>query len=128
MKALIQSVLAVSLLSATAVFAQNVGLNSPNNYKRPVFQQNQNPQGGVVVQRGQFQNNLNSVHNYKRQGSTNTALESSLVLNVPVLPPPTLNPLLLPGHYKVHFRPLGVVQELAQRKPQVQGQKSNTTK
>gem|GEM_PF-4770761 len=126
-----QSLLVVSALSsATAVLAQNVGLNSPHNYKRPVFQQNQNAQSGVSVQRGQFQNNIGSVHNYKRQKTgVNMASESSLVLNVPLLPPPTLNPLLSPGHYKVHFKSFDAVQELAQRnKPRSSAAKIDSTK
>ena len=129
MKKFMQSFWMVSALSVTVVLAQNVTLNSPNNYKRPVFQQKQNTQSGVVVQRLQSESNLGSVHNYKRQGSINVLSESSsLALNAPVLSPPTLNPLLQPGHYKLQFRPLGAAKVVAQREPQPQEPNNDASK
>ncbi len=128
MKTFVQSLLAVSMLSIGTALAQANGLESPHNYKRPAVQQKQAPEAGLIVKKGDFQNNMSSVHNYKRQGSFNHAPESSLVLNVPTLKAPVLNPLWSASNYKVYFRPIRNREELAQRKPRQSESQRDSTK
>jgi hypothetical protein len=109
MKKFITSFAIISVLGLGTVAAQ---IDSPHNYKRLAVPQK--PKAGLTVNQGNFQNNINSVHNYKRQNPQNIASESSLVLNVPVLKAPILNPLLSPNHYKAHFKTLNNTEAYAQ--------------
>ncbi|AEI50063.1 hypothetical protein [Runella slithyformis] len=127
MKSFIQSCVAVILLSSSSVVAQSASINSPHNYKRPVSQRASQSQAALVVPSNErpvplkLQNNLTSVHNYKRQGTTNFAQEATVVMSVPTIGIEPQNPLVLPNHYKSHAKPASVEMQIARKneKPKV---------
>lgn len=94
---------ALILLGSVSALAQN----SPHNYKRPVFQQNTHETSNITVEQNssdkyKIQPLNASVHNYKRQGSIDLGSEVKFAFSVPKLQPSSLNPLVSPGHYKLH--------------------------
>lgn len=121
MKSFVQSCIAVILLSSTSVLAQSASINSPHNYKRPVSQRAPQSQAALVVPSNErpvplkLQNNLTSVHNYKRQGTTSFAQEATVVMSVPTIGIEAQNPLMLPNHYKSHAKPASVEMQIARK-------------
>lgn len=121
MKSFVQSCIAVILLSSTSVLAQSASINSPHNYKRPVSQRAPQSQSALVVPSNErpvplkLQNNLTSVHNYKRQGTTSFAQEATVVMSVPTIGIESQNPLMLPNHYKSHAKPAPVEVQIARK-------------
>jgi len=110
MKSLFQTSAFIALLSCSSVFAQQTSIDSPHNYKRPVSQQSSQPSNRfTVVPKNQVsykqQQPINSLHHYKKQHNQNFASESKLSFKTQsgVLNP--MNPVLVPNHYKFHFRP-----------------------
>ena len=109
MKNLIKYIIALIALGSNSVFAQKSSIDSPHNYKRPVFQQRKamNESNGIVgfsqISSYKFKNNIGSVHNYKRQGLNNFASESAFVLAIPSKNEVVFDPLLSPNNYKAHF-------------------------
>jgi hypothetical protein len=100
--------LAIMAMGAGSVYAQKSSIDSPHNYKRPVFQQHKALTKSNAIQISsqsdyKIQNNLSSVHNYKRQGTANFAFESALVISRPSSSPMQLNPILSSSNYKSHF-------------------------
>jgi hypothetical protein len=109
MKNFVKTFLAVMALGSGSVYAQKSSIDSPHNYKRPVFQQRKALTESNALQISsqssyKIQNNLSSVHNYKRQGTSNFATESALVISKPIVEPTLLNPLISPNHYKANFQ------------------------
>ncbi|MCA0232892.1 MAG: hypothetical protein LCH91_20665 [Bacteroidetes bacterium] len=106
MKSFITTIAAVALLGTTSVMAQ---LNSPHNYKRPVSQKSTTKSANIVVEDRvaplKLNNNVASVHNYKRQGSANFQQESIVALSAPVIGNSPQNPTALPNYYKSQFKP-----------------------
>ena len=108
MKSFITTIAAVALLGTTSVMAQ---LNSPHNYKRPVSQKSTTKSANIVVEVEdrvaplKLNNNVASVHNYKRQGSANFQQESIVALSAPVIGNSPQNPTALPNYYKSQFKP-----------------------
>lgn len=105
MKTFLMCIFAFIALGVGSVYAQKSSIDSPHNYKRPVFQQRKalSESKNVTVSRQptyQIKNDISSVHNYKRQGSVDFVSESALVVQMPATKPTTLNPLLSPNHYK----------------------------
>ncbi|MEZ4904602.1 MAG: hypothetical protein R2822_24070 [Spirosomataceae bacterium] len=116
MKKFISSILTITLLGTTVSVAQRASVDSPHNYKRPVSQKTKSATTEERIDRVaplKLQNNVMSVHNYKRQGSTSFAQESIVAVNVPPLNVQPLNPLLIQHHYKGHFEPIKVEQRAA---------------
>ncbi|AYQ31316.1 hypothetical protein [Runella sp. SP2] len=109
MKSIITLIASVVTLSATTAFAQ---LNSSHNYKRPVSQQKVATDAQIVVNERiaplKLNNNVASVHNYKRQGSVGFEQEAIVALSAPVIGNTPQNPMLLPNYYKGHAKPVGV--------------------
>lgn len=107
MKSFITTIAAVALLGTTSVMAQ---LNSPHNYKRPVSQKSTTKSANIVVEDRvaplKLNNNVASVHNYKRQGSANFQQESIVALSAPVIGNSPQNPTALPNYYKSQFKPM----------------------
>ena len=107
------------MLGGTVTVAQNVSVNSPHNYKRPVTQkviQNKPNVVTNITNRAtplELQSSHMSVHNYKRQGSRDFAQEAVVAVDVPPLNTSPLNPLFLHNHYKGHFEPIKVKQRVA---------------
>jgi hypothetical protein len=135
MKTLIKYVLALLTVSSFSVQAQQSSLDSPHNYKRPVFQQNKalkESNKAVMVSQSDYkiQNNINSVHNYKRQGvTTNFASETPFMINMPTAKSFHLNPLLASNHYKFHFRHTNLGKSIVQKEQQMTTQTTmNETK
>ncbi len=90
MKNFIKYIIILIVLGFRTAHAQKSSLDSPHNYKRPVFQQRkamQENKGGVTFGQNSsdysFKNNISSVHNYKRQGVNDFASESAFVINMP---------------------------------------------
>ena len=109
MKNLIKSLFIVVLMISTSTFAQKSSIDSPHNYKRPVFQQRKalaesNAITAPIQANYQIQNNIRSAHNYKRQGTVDFVSESILVFSVSAKPEITMNPVLSSNHYKGHFQ------------------------
>ena len=107
MKNLIKYFFAFIALSSTSVYAQKSSLESPHNYKRPVFQQRKalaESNNLTILSRpsNQIKNDISSAHNYKRQGRIDFASEAALALVIPVSPI-NFNPLLSSNYYKSHF-------------------------
>jgi hypothetical protein len=123
MKSFIHSCVAVVLLSTSAALAQRASIDSPHNYKRPVSQQRTTQsQPALTVPSNerivplQLQNNVASVHNYKRQRSVNFHREATVVMSVPVIGIEPQNPLLLPNHYKSQAKPAVMEDRVAYKK------------
>lgn len=120
MKSVIYTAIAVAI-SALSVLAQTSSINSPHNYKRPVSQKAPQSPNAIVVTSNErsaplkLENNVTSVHNYKRQGSANFEQEAVLVMNVPTIGITPQNPLMLPNHYKSHFKPIQVEERVARK-------------
>ncbi len=109
MKTFVKYVFAFVILGSGSVFAQKSSIDSPHNYKRPVFQQRKalsESRNVTVLSQPSYQikNDISSVHNYKRQGRVDFASEAALVVQMPATEPMTLNPLLSANHYKSHAR------------------------
>ncbi|MFY7909048.1 MAG: hypothetical protein ACOVO2_05830 [Emticicia sp.] len=107
MKNLIKYAFAFVALGSSSVFAQKSSIDSPHNYKRPVFQQQKALAGSNSVRiysqsSHQIKNNISSVHNYKRQGVVDFTSEAALALQIPTNLT-TFNPLLSSSNYKAHF-------------------------
>lgn len=107
MKNLIKYAFAVLALGSGSVYAQKASIDSPHNYKRPVFQQQKAMAESNTVKiysqsSHQVKNNISSVHNYKRQGVVDFTSEAALALQIPTSPT-TFNPLLASNNYKAHF-------------------------
>ncbi len=110
MKNLIKYFIALVVLGTNTVYAQKPSIDSPHNYKRPVFQQKKVVQQGsrdVVFSQNQseyqFKNNINSVHNYKRKGVRDFTSELPFTILIPVKNEIAFNPLLSSHNYKAHF-------------------------
>jgi hypothetical protein len=122
MKSFIHSCIAVVLLGTSTVLAQKASIDSPHNYKRPVSQRTTQSQTALTVPSDEravplrLQNNVASVHNYKRQGSVNFHREATVVMSVPVIGIEPQNPLLFPNHYKSHVKPAPVEERVALKK------------
>lgn len=107
MNSFIKYAFAFLAFSSGSVYAQKSSIDSPHNYKRPVFQQRKAwaESNNVTVFSQpwhQIQNNISSVHNYKRQGGVDFISEAALAVQMPTNPI-TFNPLLASNHYKAHF-------------------------
>lgn len=107
MKNFIKYAFALIALSSVSVYAQKSSIDSPHNYKRPVFQQRKAlaESNNVTIYSQpsyQIKNNIASVHNYKRQGRVDFTSEAALAVQVPTNPI-TFNPLLASNNYKAHF-------------------------
>jgi hypothetical protein len=107
MKNLIKYFFAFIALGSTTVYAQKSSIESPHNYKRPVFQQRkalaESKNVTVFSQSShQIKNDISSVHNYKRQGVVDFTSEAALALVIPITPI-NFNPLLSSNYYKSHF-------------------------
>ncbi len=110
MKNFIKYFIAFIVLGLSTAYAQKSSIDSPHNYKRPVFQQRkamQESKGGATFGQNSsdysFKNNISSVHNYKRQGVNNFASESAFAINMPPKNEITFNALLSSNNYKAHF-------------------------
>ncbi|MFN3489429.1 MAG: hypothetical protein ACK4YV_09855 [Emticicia sp.] len=107
MKNFIKYMFALIALSSVSVYAQKSSIDSPHNYKRPVFQQRKAlaESNNVTVfsqPLNQIKNNISSVHNYKRQGRIDFRTEAALAVQMPATAI-TFNPLLSSNNYKSHF-------------------------
>lgn len=122
MKSFIHSCIAFVLLGTSTVLAQKASINSPHNYKRPVSQRATQSQTALTVPSNErvvplkLQNNVASVHNYKRQGSVNFHQEATVVMSVPVIGIEPQNPFLFPNHYKSHVKPALMEEQVALKK------------
>ena len=119
MKKFLQSFALIAVLGITTTFAQS-SIDSPHNYKRYSVPQKKAPVNGftsVVTPQAsyQFQHNLTSLHNYKRQGKADFSSEALLSFSVPAVKPNALNPLVLPNNYKIYFRPLTIDEQIARK-------------
>ncbi len=121
MKSFVHSCIAVVLLTSSSVLAQSASIHSPHNYKRPVSQRAPQSQASLVVPANErpvplkLQNNLTSVHNYKRQGTASFGQEATVVMSVPTIGIEPQNPLVLPNHYKSHAKPTSVEVQVARK-------------
>jgi hypothetical protein len=121
MKSFIQSFIALILLGSSSVLAQNASINSPHNYKRPVSQKAPQSTSSLVVSSNErvmpleLKNNVQSVHNYKRQGKVNFEQEATVVMSVPTIGLEPQNPLVLPNHYKSQAKPAQVDERVARK-------------
>jgi len=107
MKNFIKYAFAFIALSSGSVYAQKSSIDSPHNYKRPVFQQRKAlaESNSVTVfsqSSHQIKNNISSVHNYKRQGRVDFTSEAALAVQMPTNSI-NFNPLLSSSNYKAHF-------------------------
>lgn len=107
MKNFIKYAFAFIAISSSSVYAQKSSIDSPHNYKRPVFQQRKalTESNSVTIYSQpshQIQNNISSVHNYKRQGRVDFTSEAALAIQMPTNPI-TFNPLVSSNNYKAHF-------------------------
>ncbi|MEI7581524.1 hypothetical protein [Runella sp.] len=122
MKSFSHSCVAIILLSTSAVLAQRVSIDSPHNYKRPVSQRTTQNQTALTVPSDErvvplkLQNNVTSVHNYKRQGSVNFYREATVVMSAPVIGIEPQNPFLFQNHYKSHVKPALMEETVALKK------------
>lgn len=94
-------------ISSISVHAQKSSIDSPHNYKRPVFQQGKalTESNNITIYSqpsNQIKSNISSVHNYKRQGIADFTSEASLAVQLSINSP-TFNPLLSSNNYKAHF-------------------------
>lgn len=108
-------------VGSTAAYAQKSSIDSPHNYKRPVFQQRkalaESKNVTVFSQPShQIKNDISSVHNYKRQGVVDFTSEAALVVQMPTTEPTTLNPLLSANHYKSQFQTTEYSRQMAIKK------------
>jgi hypothetical protein len=110
-------------ISSSSVYAQKSSIDSPHNYKRPVFQQGKaltesNATTIFSQPSHQIKNNISSVHNYKRQGivdfTSEAALTEQLSINFT-----TFNPLLSLNNYKAHFMTTEFGKQIASKKTNV---------
>jgi hypothetical protein len=120
MKNFLNFILAFMAIGLSAAFAQKSSIDSPHNYKRPVFQQqkamNQTKNMLSLSQSSnKIQNNIRSVHNYKRQKSVDFSSEVSLVVALPTSRTVVLNPLVSSGNYKSHFTATEFGQQVASK-------------
>ncbi len=121
MKSFVQSFIVLVLLGSSSVFAQHASINSPHNYKRPVSQKAPESTPSLVVSSNErimpleLKNNVQSAHNYKRQGKTNFAQEATVVMSVPTIGLEPQNPLVLPNHYKSQAKPVQVDERVARK-------------
>lgn len=109
MKTLIKSAIILIAFGSSTTYAQKSSIDSPHNYKRPVFQQRKalSESNHVTVfsqSTNQIKNNISSVHNYKRQGMVDFTSEATFVIPMPATEPTSLNPLLSSNHYKSQFQ------------------------
>ncbi len=107
MKNFIKYAFALMAFSSVSVYAQKSSIDSPHNYKRPVFQQRKAlaESNNVTVfsePSHQIKNDISSVHNYKRQGRVDFTSEAALVVQIPASGI-NFNPLLSSNNYKAHF-------------------------
>lgn len=122
MKSIIHFGIAVILLSSSCALAQRASIDSPHNYKRPVSQTAPQSQTSITVPTDErsvplnLQNNVTSVHNYKRQGSVNFHREATVVMSMPVIGIESQNPFLFPNHYKSHVKPTLIEERVALKK------------
>lgn len=121
MKTFVKYVFAFVALGSVSAYAQKSSIDSPHNYKRPVFQQRKalSESKNVTVFKqptNQIKNDISSVHNYKRQGVVNFASEASLVIEMPATEPASLNPLLSSNHYKSQFQTTEYSRQMAIKK------------
>lgn len=105
MKNFIKYAFAFIALSSGSVYAQKSSIDSPHNYKRPVFQQRKalaESNNVTIYSQPSHQIKNSSVHNYKRQGRVDFSSEAALAVQIPTNPI-TFNPLLSSNNYKGHF-------------------------
>ncbi len=107
MKNFIKYAFAFLAMASSSVYAQKASIDSPHNYKRPVFQQRKvfAESNSVTIysqSSHQIKNSISSVHNYKRQGFVDFTSEAALALQIPTNPT-TFNPLRSSNNYKSHF-------------------------
>lgn len=107
MKNFIKYFFAFVALGLSSVYAQKSSIDSPHNYKRPVFQQSKALTESNSVRifsqpQHQIKNDISSVHNYKRQGLVDFTSEAALVVPISTLPI-SFNPHLSSNNYKAHF-------------------------
>ena len=107
MKTFVKYVFAFVALGSVSAYAQKSSIDSPHNYKHPVFQQRKalSESNNVTVfsqPSYQIKNDISSVHNYKRQSRVDFTSEAALVVQMPATEPMTLNPLMSANHYKSH--------------------------
>jgi hypothetical protein len=99
---------AFMVLNLGSVYAQKSTIDSPHNYKRPVFQQRKSliESNSVTVfsqSSHQIKNDISSVHNYKRQGRADFIAEAAIIVQMPAKTI-GLNPLLSLDNYKAIFK------------------------
>lgn len=121
MKTFVKYVFAFVALGSGSVFAQKSSIDSPHNYKRPVFQQRKalSESKNVTVfsqSTNQIKNDISSVHNYKRQGIVDFTSEATFVIPMPATEPTSLNPLLSSNHYKSQFQTTEYSRQMAFKK------------
>ncbi|AFK01934.1 hypothetical protein Emtol_0782 [Emticicia oligotrophica DSM 17448] len=121
MKNLIKYVLVLVGMASGSVYAQKSSIDSPHNYKRPVFQQRKalaesNSVSVMSQSSNKIKNDISSVHNYKRQGRANFASEASLVVSMPPSQSVGMNPLMASGNYKSHFTSTEFGKQIVARK------------
>ena len=107
MKNFIKYAFTFLVLGSSSVHAQKSSIDSPHNYKRPVFQQHKTltESNHVIIYSQpshQIKNDISSVHNYKRQGRVDFTSEAALVVQIPASRI-NFNPLLSSNNYKAHF-------------------------
>ena len=107
MKNFIKYAFALITLSSSSVYAQKSSIDSPHNYKRPVFQQRKAlaESNSVTIYSQpshQIKNDISSVHNYKRQGRVDFTSEAALAVQIPTNAI-IFNPLVSSNNYKAHF-------------------------
>lgn len=132
MKSIVKTFIAIMALATSSAFAQKSSIDSPHNYKRPVFQQRKALAESNAIQVSsqsnyKIQNNLSSVHNYKRQGVANFTTESALVISKPSSNPMLLNPILSSSNYKSHFHTTEFGRQVAIRDMQTKQMQSKDT-
>ncbi len=133
MKTFVKYVFAFVALGSVSAYAQKSSIDSPHNYKRPVFQQRkalaESKNVTVFSQPShKIKNDISSVHNYKRQGSVDFASEATLVVQMPATEPITLNPLLSANHYKSQFKATEYSTQMALKKGSLNQTMINTSK
>lgn len=134
MKSFIQSFIALILLGSSSVLAQNASINSPHNYKRPVSQKAPQSTSSLVVSPNErvmpleLKNNVQSAHNYKRQGKVNFAQEATVVMSVPTIGLEPQNPLVLPNHYKSQAKPAQMDEMVARKMQKTKGKVDSLSK
>jgi len=132
MKNFIKYAFAFIAISSGSVYAQKSSIDSPHNYKRPVFQQRKAlaESNSVTIYSQpsyQIKNNIASVHNYKRQGRVDFTSEAALAVQVPTNPI-TFNPLLASNNYKAHFTATEFGKQIASKEASTNQTTMNTNK